>query len=96
MTEQAQQAQLIEAVLSAPPERRPAIFTAARGVERPRPGTVRQAAEILESHPRTVQRYADAGLLHPIRISPRRVRYDLNEVERLAMNGAPNSNGSPS
>lgn len=82
------QAQLIEAILAAPPERRGAILQAARGVDRPRPGTVRQAAEILGAHPRTVQRYERAGLLHAIRISPRRVRYDLDEVERLATRGS--------
>jgi len=83
-----EQAQLIEAVLTAPPERREAILRAARGADRARPGTVRQAAEILQAHPRTVQRYASAGLLHAIRISPRRVRFDLNEVEALATRGA--------
>lgn len=82
-----EQAQLIEAVLAAPPERRAAIMQAARGGDRPRPGTVRQAAEILGAHPRTVQRYARAGLLHPIRISARRVRFDLREVEALATKG---------
>ena len=83
-----EQTQLIEAILTAPPERRDAILAAARGVDRPRPGNVRQAAEILGAHPRTVQRYERAGLLHAIRISPRRIRYDLNEVERLATTGA--------
>lgn len=82
------QATLIEAVLQAPPERADAILAAARGADRPRPGTIRQAAEILECNTRTVSRYAAAGLLHPIRISPRRTRYDLNEVERLATYGA--------
>ncbi len=86
-----EQAQLIEAVLSAPPERRDAILQAARGANRPRPGTIRQAAEILNVHPRTVQRYADAGLLHAIRITPRRIRYDLNEVEGLATRGVSNA-----
>jgi hypothetical protein len=81
-------ATLIDAVLQAPPDRRDAILSAARGAHRPRPGTVRQAAEILDCNPRTVQRYERAGLLHAIRISPRRVRYDLNEVEELATCGA--------
>ncbi len=82
------QTELIEAVITAPPERRDAILQAARGKNRPRPGTIRQAAEILGVHPRTVQRYADAGLLHPIRITPRRIRWNLNEVEDLATRGA--------
>jgi len=81
-------AQLIDTVLQAPPERRDAILAAARGADKPRPGTIRQAAEILECDPRTVSRYAARGLLRPIRISPRRTRYDLNQVERLATRGA--------
>ena len=82
------QAQLIEAVLSAPSEKHDAIMHAARGAERPRPVTKRQAAEIGGCHPRTLDRYAAQGLLHPIKISPRRVRYDANEVTRLFTQGA--------
>lgn len=82
------QAQIIEAVLQAPPERLEAILLAARGdVRKPRPGTVRQAAEILGCSTRTVKRYAEGGLLNVIRISPRRVRYDLQQVENLAVYG---------
>lgn len=82
------QAQIIEAVLQAPPERLEAVLRAAQGNDKRRPGTIRQAAEILKCNPRTVQRYADRGLLTAIRISPRRVRYDLNQVQRLAECGA--------
>jgi hypothetical protein len=81
-------AQLIEAVMQAPAERHDAINAAALGTDKPRPGTIRQAAAIGECTPRTVQRYAGRGLLHPIKITPRRVRYDLNEVERLFTMGA--------
>ena len=85
-----EQAQLIEAVLTAPPERRTAILQAARGTDRPRPGTVRQAAAVFNPPicRRTIQRMERAGLLHAIRISPRLIRYDLNEVEALATRGA--------
>jgi excisionase family DNA binding protein len=55
---------------------------------RPRPGTVKQAAEILGCNPRTVQRYERAGQLQAIRISPRCIRFDLRQVERLAEQGA--------
>lgn len=83
------QAQIIEAVLQAPPERLEAVLRAAQGTaDKRKPGTVRQAAEILQCNPRTVQRYADRGLLTAIRISPRRVRYDLNQVQQLAERGA--------
>ncbi len=82
------QAQLIEAVLKTPADRHDAILAAIRGSDRPRPGTVKQAAAILGTHPRTVQRLASRGLLHPIRITARMVRWDLREVERLATRGA--------
>lgn len=81
------QAQLIEAVLSAPSERQAAIFAAAKGADRPRPGTVKQAAAILNCNPRTVQRYERNGKLQAIRVSARLVRYDLRQVERLAEQG---------
>ena len=51
-------------------------------------GTKREAAEILDIHPESVKRYARRGLLHPVRITARRVRYDLNECRRLAEYGA--------
>ncbi len=82
------QAILIQAVLDAPPERAEAIIKAARGDEKPRPGTLKQAAAILDCCPTTVMRYARKGLLHPARITKRKVRYDLVEVERLAARGA--------
>lgn len=59
-------------------------------VRKPRPGTIKQAAEILNVHPVTVRRYAQAGLLTQIRITCRKVRYDLNEVEELANSGVSN------
>lgn len=63
------------------------LQTASAG-RKPRPGTIKQAAEVLGVHPVTVRRYAQAGLLTPIRITCRKVRYDLNEVEQLALSGA--------
>jgi len=55
---------------------------------KPRPGTIKQAAAILDVHPVTIRRYAQAGLLTQIRITCRKVRYDLNEVQELADLGA--------
>ncbi len=81
-------AALIEAVMTAPAERQAAILAAARGTDRPRPGTIGQAAEILGCCKRSVERYARQGLLEQIRITPRKIRYDLNAVERLAERGA--------
>jgi hypothetical protein len=51
-------------------------------------GTKRDAAAILGLHPESIKRYARNGLLHPIKITARRVRYDLDECERLANYGA--------
>lgn len=57
------------------------------GGKKSRPGTIKEAAKILDVHPVTVRRYAQAGLLTPIKITCRKVRYDLNEVESLAVSG---------
>lgn len=43
-----------------------------------------QAAEVLGCHKRTLQLYGKRGMLHPIRISPRKIRWDLGEVKQLA------------
>jgi len=71
------------------PARRADVLRAAQGqVAKPRPVGIREAARVLGCHPKTVQRYVDRQLLHPIRITSRRVRYDMNEVETLATRGA--------
>jgi hypothetical protein len=80
-------AKIIDAIIQAPPERYDAILKAANGGDKARPGTIRQAAEILGTSTRTVKRYASIGLLHPARITARMVRYDLGEVERLVTHG---------
>lgn len=49
--------------------------------------TARKAAELLLVHPRTVQRYARDGKLQIIRFSRRRIRFDQEEVMRLANEG---------
>jgi hypothetical protein len=63
----------------------------AKTVPKPCPGTIKQAAEILGEHPVTIRRYAKCGLITPIRITSRKVRYDLNEVKELANTGAHNA-----
>ena len=87
------QAQLIEAVLSAPAERYNAILATARGLERPQPITGRQAAELLGVCRRTLERYGRRGVLNPIRVSPRLIRFDAREVTRLAERGATGARG---
>ena len=48
----------------------------------------REAAALLDCHAKSVHRYAARGLLHPIRRSPRAIRWRRSEVERLALEGA--------
>jgi excisionase family DNA binding protein len=48
---------------------------------------VGKAAELLGCHPKTVERYARKGLLGQVRFSPRKIRYDLDEVEAFARDG---------
>ena len=81
------QAELITVILAASPERYAAIVNAAKGEARRRPILPKAAAEILGVHRRTLQRYERAGLLHPIRLSTQKIRYDAGEVERLAERG---------
>jgi len=56
----------------------------------PRPGpkvTAQRAAEVLGVHVKTLGRYARAGRLHAIRLSRRKIRYSLAEVEQFAATG---------
>ena len=85
-------AKFLTAVIEAAndPTRKAAILRAATTAPvGPRPGTVKQAAEILGTCTRTAERYARAGYFPRVHLSPRKVRYDLNAVERFAATGAP-------
>ena len=68
------------------PERTARILAAARGTsaETERYLKTREAAAALECHTRSVFRYAERGLLHPVRRSARAIRWKASEVERLA------------
>lgn len=72
------------------PETTRRILAAAKGERPARDDLIktRAAAEILDCHPKSVFRYARRGLLHPIRRSPRALRWRKSEVERLATEGA--------
>jgi predicted DNA-binding transcriptional regulator AlpA len=72
---------------AADPERREAILTAARVGHRARMGTVEDAASILGTCRRTVERYAREGAFPRVHLSARMVRYDLNAVEAFARSG---------
>ncbi len=50
-------------------------------------GTVKQAAELLGCHARTVGRYSKKGCFHSIKYSSRRVRYDMAEIEAFTVKG---------
>ncbi len=89
---------LIEALQSvcvasgAGPDVTRAIIRAARGDKPPADSTIktREAAALLDVHPKSVLRYARKGLLHPIRRSPRALRWRKSEVEHLATRGMSN------
>lgn len=84
-----QDAQFIATVLeaAADPERRAAIVQAAQLSQRSRMGTAKQAADILGTCTRTVERYARNGAFPRVHLSPRKVRYPLDQVERYARQG---------
>lgn len=80
---------LIALVLAATPDKHAAILRAATADPgKVKLGNIREAAEIGGVNPRTIERYAKKGLLTARRVSPRLVRYDLGEVERLFSQGA--------
>lgn len=84
-------AQFLVKVLEAAtdPTRKAEILRAATAAPRgPRMGTVREAAEILKTCTRTVERYARQGHFARVHMSPRKVRYDMAAVERFAAAGA--------
>ena len=88
MNSQAIQQAIINTALTADQETLERIHTACRARPKPqRIGSAKQAAAILNVHPRTIFRYERAGRLRAIRQSSRRVRFDLDQVERLAFEG---------
>ena len=88
---------VIEAVLAAdgsvtPEQREDILRVCSRKTPgKPKLGGVRQAAQILGCHPKTIYRYVRKGLLHTVHYSQRKVRFDLNEVETFAASGVKNS-----
>lgn len=82
---------VLESDPTATPEDRRRILAALRPSKKERIKTITTAAaaEILETHICTVRRWGKQGLLTPIRLSSRKIRWSLDEVERLASSGAP-------
>jgi len=50
-------------------------------------GPVKEAAQILNCHPKTAERYAIDGKIKRVHLSCRRVRYNLDDCQRLATEG---------
>ena len=48
--------------------------------------TVRQAAAELQVQPNTIYRWCARGLLHPVRLGTRAVRFRRSEIERFKKN----------
>lgn len=48
--------------------------------------TVRQAATELQVQPNTIYRWCARGLLHPVRLGTRAVRFRRSEIERFKKN----------
>lgn len=72
------------------PEQREAILSALNPTpKKPKviPITTKEAARMLEIHPVTMRRWIKEKKIKAIRYSPRRVRIDRNEVERLVAEG---------
>lgn len=82
---------IIKSDPSVPEDQREHILKACRQAtpRKKRLGTVREAAAMFTPpvHPRTIQRWGRRGLLTPIKITARRVRWDLDQVEELATEG---------
>ena len=80
---------LLRAVEASPDEAR-AIMGAATGAEKQPADKLlltREAAALLECHPKTVFRYRRRGLLNPVRRSSRCIRWRESEVRKLAFGG---------
>lgn len=75
------------------PEEREVILQACsqKALVKPKLIGVRQAAQVLGCHPKTIYRYVRKGVLHTVRYSQRKVRFDLNEVEAFAARGLPDA-----
>lgn len=81
---------ILAADLDVGPDTVRAVLRALHGESRPRTELTiktREAAALLDVHPKSVLRYARRGLLHPIRRSARAIRWRKSEVEALASEG---------
>lgn len=77
-------AQLISEILEASEDKIAAAMAALKGTPKRKPIQPKEAAQILGCCRRTLLRFERLGKLHRIQVSQRKIRYDANEVERLA------------
>ena len=57
--------------------------------------TPRETAKALSISTRTLSRWEEAGLLHPIRLTSRVVRYSLADIKRLIINSGTTKLAAP-
>jgi helix-turn-helix protein len=83
---------ILSADSSCSEEQQKQIIKFCKAIDKPskRMGTAKEAAGILKCHVKTVHKYATKGLLHPVKITKRKIRYDLNEVTMLLTGGCNN------
>ena len=80
------------------PETREAVLAACRKGNRNNHRklcSAKEAAQILGCHPKTLYRYVRRGLLDPIHYSPRKVRFDKDQIEDFRANGLDVSTADP-
>ena len=84
--EHAQLIQKINALsfTATPPQLESALAALTAKTEKRDLVTSRMAAEISGLHPETVKRYARAGILHPLIVGRRKLRFDRREIVALA------------
>ena len=74
---------------------RQAILRALNGTpKKPRMIDKKAVALLLGCHPASVCRYVKRGLLHPVKLSCRKVRYIEEEAEELAFKGIHHEQGA--
>lgn len=65
------------------PEEKKRILSASKTTAPPKTLTRKQVAKIFGVHPGSLKRWEKSGKLHPIRLTPRTLRYDAREIQAL-------------
>lgn len=95
-----QNAQAIKALADSDPtataDERKAVYAAVDSkINKPKviPVTPQAAADLIGCHKATLRRWEKQGVLVPIRLTCRKIRYDRNDVERFLAEGCTSNNG---